>query len=117
MFVRAGLGFHNVEVDISIQVADFAASGLNLTRVEATVMNPNEGMYPYDIDVAGADFFTRDITSAAGITQTHTLFRFRHEFIEHGEHRIAVRFWLDSGEYITSSEAVRVRCGDGLHRD
>jgi hypothetical protein len=121
MIIGAGLGYHDVVIDISASISAMT----DLSRVEARVMAPDEGIVSHDASLptvaAGSTssphIFVDTVTTAACNDEDHTFLKFRHEFAQHGDHRIALTYWNSNGEYTTAPSAVVVQCGDGLFGD
>jgi hypothetical protein len=119
-----GLGFSEITFDISATIANLPAA---LTRVELRVMHPSEqvAVYPLDIPAVlpvvkavGADLqvYEEDVTTTLGTT-TNQFLSMRHEFPERGTYRIALTFHYGTDqEYITTRDAMIIRCGDGFHQ-
>lgn len=121
--ITAGLGYHDVRLDVTGAIA-----GVNdtVTRVEAIVMNPGEALAHYEAPLPGSlpmgptgvepQVYGHDALNAVRQVETYTIFQFRHEFADRGQHRVSLKLHFGSaGEYVTSSDAVVIHCGDGLY--
>ena len=118
--IYSGLGLLDVKIDIT---SSLSSLGYTLARVEARVQYDDEQVASYEADSAVAasaptdkstSLYSEVVTSAACVDETKTFLQFTHDFANRGEYRIALTFWMDGGRYATTSEAIVVKCGDGL---
>jgi len=122
--ILAGVGLQIFNIDITGSDSDLMIDVAAGSEVRVIVYNDESGEAENEYSASGAVtvgdplgvgavVYTVDIISA-GITTTHTYFKFSHRFDVAGDYYIALIIEDASGNRSSTADAIRVGIGSGL---